>query len=85
MNYKKIIAWAPCWACYWAGDLFSKGLWMDFLNYDCEDGTWSATWRHWWVGLFWRPYQELMHWSLLLNDWGGLDVWEFPENKLDDD
>ncbi len=82
MNYRKIIAWAPCWICFWSGDLFSKGLWFDFLNKDCEDGTWSALWRRCWVDIFWKPYQISMHWSVQLNDWGGLDVWQLQD--LDD-
>lgn len=81
MNYNKIIAWAPCWICYWTGDLFSKGLQWDVLSEDHGEDTWAWKWRWWVIGFFYNPYQILMNWSVKLSDWGGLNVWE----KVDDD
>lgn len=64
---KKIIAWTAAWALHCIGHVC-------FLICDNIDFL---------SPVFFRPYQELMHWSLMVNNWGGADFW-IPLEEDDD-
>lgn len=66
---KYIIAWFPERICFWLGDLTSNLMnWLD-TELACK--------------LLYPVYNNLMHASVLLNDWGDLDQWSKIEPTKD--
>lgn len=59
MDWKKIVGFCPCWACFWVGHWVSK----PFEHFDC-------------LAFLYPVYNTLMCWSVNINDWAGLDVWQ---------
>lgn len=69
---RKIVAWPIAWGLYYLGHMWSKPLEWDWPdNKKNED----KKWVEWYVGFWYVPYNNLMNWSLRVNDWGGLNVW----------
>ena len=84
MNMKKIIAWPVAWALFWLGHFFSKPLewsWPKMLNAEDEEHRWVT----WYVNFWYFPYNHLMHWSLIISDWGKVGLWMAPVDLSDDE
>ena len=82
---KKIIGWPVAWALFWLGHFWSKPLewsWPKMLNAEDEEYRWVS----WYVNFWYYPYSRLMHGSVIVNDWGGLDLWQKADpSEYEDD